>query len=42
MVSEAIPREWLLDDEPVELPNFEGESPELREWRMVVAFLNNC
>ena len=40
----GIPEEWLASDSSAELPEFDlgGESAEIREWRMIVAFLQNC
>ena len=42
VVSEAIPEEWLKSSDPMEFPELAGETPETREWRMIVAFLANC
>lgn len=43
LVSMGIPEEWLVRDETVvDLSEPCGEPPEVREWRMIVAFLNNC
>jgi hypothetical protein len=42
IVSAAIPEDWLVSDERGELAEISDESPELHEWRMIVAFLQNC
>lgn len=42
VISEAIPEEWLASSEPVEFPELAGETPEMREWQMIAAFLANC
>jgi hypothetical protein len=41
-VAEGIPEEWLANDEVAPLQEPEYETPEMREWRMIVAFLANC
>jgi hypothetical protein len=41
-VGEGVPLEWVLDEEPFEAPDQCSEGGELREWRMIVAFLQNC
>ena len=40
-IAQSIPEEWLKSDESVTLPDW-GESSDLHEWQVIVAFLQNC
>ena len=44
IISDAIPVGWLASSEPVEFPDLElqGETGEMPEQGMIVAFLANC
>ena len=45
IISDAIPEEWLMASDAAETPELlelQGETREMREWRMIVAFLSNC
>jgi hypothetical protein len=40
MIAENIPEDWLVQDQPLELPEGALDASEVRDWRFILAYLS--